>query len=40
LKGIFITIVISLFAGYGVGRIVAALGHRATPYVDSEEFAE
>jgi ammonium transporter Rh len=40
MKGIAITIVISLVAGYVVGKIVSAFGHRAIPYVDSEEFAE
>jgi ammonium transporter Rh len=40
LKGIVITIVISLIAGYAVGKLISALGRRTVPYVDSEEFAE
>jgi ammonium transporter Rh len=40
LKGIAVTIAISLVAGYAVGHVVAALGRRTVPYVDSEEFAE
>lgn len=40
MEGIVITIAISLVAGYLVGKIVSALGHRVVPYVDSEEFAE
>lgn len=40
MKGIIITVVISLVAGYLVGKIVSSLGHRVAPYLDSEEFAE
>lgn len=40
LKGIVITIAISLVSGYVVGKIIATLGRRTVPYVDSEEFAE
>jgi ammonium transporter Rh len=40
LKGIIVTVVISLVAGYAVGKIVSSLGRRVVPYVDSEEFAE
>jgi hypothetical protein len=40
LEGIGITVALSLVAGYIVGKIVAVLGRRSVPYVDSEEFAE
>jgi ammonium transporter Rh len=40
MEGIGITVALSLVAGYIVGKIVAVLGRRSVPYVDSEEFAE
>jgi ammonium transporter Rh len=40
LKGIVISVVIALIAGYAVGKLISILGRRAVPYLDSEEFAE
>jgi ammonium transporter Rh len=40
LKGIVISIVIALAAGYTVGKLISILGRRSVPYLDSEEFAE
>jgi ammonium transporter Rh len=39
-KGILITIALSLVTGFLAGKIISAIGRRAVPYVDSEEFAE
>lgn len=38
LLGLFITVVIAAFAGLITGKVIATLGQRATPYIDSEEF--
>jgi ammonium transporter Rh len=40
LKGIVISVVIALIAGYTVGKLISILGRRTLPYLDSEEFAE
>ncbi len=40
LKGILISVVIALVAGYTVGKLISILGRRTVPYLDSEEFAE
>ncbi len=37
-KGIIITIVLALIAGYVAGKLLVAFGRRAVPYVDSEEI--
>ncbi|GAM08157.1 ammonium transporter Rh type B [Geobacter sp. OR-1] len=38
LTGILVTVVIAACSGLVTGKLVAALGRRAVPYVDSEEF--
>ncbi len=38
LSGIGITIVISVIAGWIVGKIISVTGRRRIPYIDSEEF--
>jgi ammonium transporter Rh len=40
LKGIVISVVIALIAGYTVGKLISTMGRRNVPYLDSEEFAE
>ena len=39
IKGILVTIVVAMVAGFIVGKIVSLTGRRTVPYVDSEEFA-
>ena len=38
LMGILVTIVIAAIAGLISGKVIAVLGHRSEPYVDTEEF--
>lgn len=38
LSGIIVTISIAVGAGFISGKVIAALGNRSEPYVDSEEF--
>lgn len=40
LKGIAVTIVIALVAGYLAGKVLSAFGRKVEIYVDSDEFAE
>ncbi len=40
LKGIAVTIVVALAAGYITGKILSAFGRKALVYVDSDEFAD
>jgi ammonium transporter Rh len=40
LKGIAITIIVALAAGYITGKILSAFGRKAQVYADSDEFAE
>ena len=40
IKGIAISIVVAIAAGYITGKILSAFGRRSQAYVDSEEFAE
>jgi ammonium transporter Rh len=39
IKGILVTIVVAIVAGFIVGKIVSLAGRRTVPYVDSEELA-
>ncbi len=39
-KGIAITIIVALVAGYITGKILSAFGRKAEAYADSDEFAE
>lgn len=38
LTGILVTVVIAACAGLVTGKVIAALGRRAEPYIDAEEF--
>ncbi len=38
LKGIIITVIIALVAGFVTGKLISVLGRRDEPYLDSEEF--
>jgi ammonium transporter Rh len=40
LKGIAVTIIVALVAGYITGKILSAFGRKARVYVDSDEFAD
>jgi ammonium transporter Rh len=40
LKGIAVTIIVALVAGYIAGKILSAFGRKALVYADSDEFAE
>jgi ammonium transporter Rh len=40
LKGIAITIIVALAAGYITGKLLSAFGRKAMVYADSDEFAE
>jgi len=40
LKGIAITIIVALVAGYITGKVLSAFGRKAIVYADSDEFAE
>ena len=40
LKGIAITIIVALVAGYITGKILSAFGRKALVYADSDEFAD
>ena len=40
LKGIVVTIVIALTAGFLTGKVLSLLGRKAEVYVDSDEFAD
>ncbi len=40
LKGIAITIIVALLAGYITGKVLSAFGRKAVVYADSDEFAE
>ena len=40
LKGIAVTIIVALAAGYITGKILSAFGRKAQVYADSDEFAE
>ena len=38
LKGIIITVIIALVAGFVTGKLISIWGRRVEPYLDSEEF--
>jgi ammonium transporter Rh len=40
LKGIVVTIIVALVAGYITGKILSAFGRKAVVYADSDEFAD
>jgi len=40
LKGIVVTIIVALVAGYITGKILSAFGRKAQVYADSDEFAD
>ena len=39
-KGIGISVVIAIVAGFITGKILLSFGRRTRPYIDSEEFAD